>query len=257
MPRRRRALITPVTLVWVGGGTLITTFVVALAGLTSVALAAAGLAVLILPGLALAIIHRPSRALRRLDLFLIGAALSLACVVIGGLVLNLLPFGLGRASWLGLTAVLLIAIAALARDTLPPLRSESWVRPRAGQVVAMAAAGALVVLALVIARAGVKQPAEPFTAVWIAPASSGVVQIGLDNREGAPMSYRVDVTVDGSVEATFPVALEPGERWTTPLPVPNPSGPRTEVLVYLDSAPGVVYRRVTLAAGGAVPGTGS
>jgi hypothetical protein len=229
---------------------------VALSGLVDYLLAAAGLGLLVLPGIALAITQRPIRSLRRLDLLVIGAAVSLAGVAIGGLILNLLPVGLGRASWLGLTAVLLIVIALAARDGLPPLRREAWVGPKPGQALAMVAAGALVVLALAIARVGVRQPAEPFSALWVGPPASAMVEIGLDNREGVPMSYRVEVTRAGVVTTTFPVTIASGERWTTLVPEPDPGGPRMEVLLFVDSEPDVVYRRVTLSVGPAA-GTGT
>lgn len=233
-----------------GAIALLALLVASLAGIVEVLWATASLAVLILPGIVLAITRRPVRPLRRLDLFLVAAALSLGCVILGGLVLTLVPGGLSRTSWLGLVVVLLLAIAVLARGGLPPLRRETWVRPKNGQALAMVAAGILVAVALLVARAGVHQPAEPFSALWIVPAPSGMVQIGLDSHEDTTTTYRVDVRVDGTVQESFPaVTVAAGSRWTMLVPQPAPGGPPLEVLVYLASQPDVVYRRVTISAG--------
>jgi hypothetical protein len=248
-----------VALALVGAAALLALLIVVeLSGIVELGRAAAGLAGLLLPGMALGIARRPATALPRLDLFLAAAALSLAAIAIAGLIFNVLPIGLGRTSWLGLIAGLLIATAVLARGGLPRLQRERLVLPKPGQAFAMVAAVILVALALVIARAGVKQPSEPFSALWAVPAPAGMVQIGLDNREEATATYRIEVTLDGVVDATFPsITLANGERWTTLVASPEAEGPRLEVLVFLGSRPGVVYRRVTLSAGGEPEGTGT
>jgi hypothetical protein len=254
--RRRRSGTSVTPLALIGAGAVLALLLVAyLVGLVDLIRASIGLAIVIAPGLALAITRRPASALPQLDLFLIAAAVSLACVAIGGLVLNLLPVGLSRFSWLGLVGALLLGTAVLARGTLPPLQRETWVRPKTGQALAMAAAAVLVVVALAIAHVGVKQPTEPFSALWVVPDSPGMVEIGLDNREGATTTYRVDVTVDGRVTASFSsVTIAPGEGWTTVLSEPVPGGSGMEVLVFVASNPGVVYRRVTFTPGAAATG---
>lgn len=226
-----------------------------LSGIASALLAAAALVVLILPGIALAIFSRPAPSMRRLDLLLVAAVLSLGYVVIGGLILNLAPGGLSRTSWLGLTVVVpLLAIAAFARRGLPPLRRDGWVRPKKREAVALFAAGALVTLALLVARLGVNQPTKPFTALWIVPASSGMVEIGIDNHEEAVTTYRIDVNVNGTIEASFPdVTVAVGERWTKLISEPDADGSQVEVLAYLSIQRDVVYRRVTFSAATHVP----
>ena len=244
--RPRTALLVGALLGAVGLGVIVlATFV----GIIEILLASLALGLLILPGIVIAITGRPVRSLRRLDLFLVGSALSLGCVAIGGLVLNLIPGGLSRTSWLGLVAVLLLAVAVLARRGLPPLRRETWVRPKPGQAIAMAAAGVLVVLALLIAHTGVHQPAEPFSALWIVPAPAGMAQIGLDNDENVTITVRVDVSVNGTIQETFPaIRLANGERWTTLVAQPAPGGPPLDVRVYVAEHPDVVYRHVTFSA---------
>jgi hypothetical protein len=257
--RRRRpgSSVLPLALIVIGSllGLVLVAYLV---GILDLIRASVGLAILVLPGFALAITCRPVTPLRRLDLFLAAAALSLACVAIGGLLLNLLPVGLGRLSWLGLVGALLLATAVLARSRLPSLPRETWVSPKPGQALAMVAAGVLVAVALAIARVGVHQPSEPFTALWVVPESPGTVEIGIDNREDAATTYRVEVTVDGRVTATFTsITVEPGQGWTTLMPEPDPAGSRMEVLVFVDSRPGVVYRRVTFSTASAAVNTGT
>ncbi|HYK95036.1 MAG TPA: hypothetical protein VE011_04090 [Candidatus Dormibacteraeota bacterium] len=239
-----------VVLALTGAVALAVILAASIAGIIAFVLASVALVVLILPGIVLAITRRPVESLRRLDLFLVASALSLGCIAIGGLVLNLIPGGLSRTAWLGLVAVLLLAIAVFARRGLPPLRRESWVRPTNGQALAMVAACVLMMVSLLIARAGVKQPSEPFSALWVVPAGSGMVKIGLDNQELATTTYRVDVTVGGIIQRSFPaITVAMGERWTTLVPQPARGGPPLEVLVYVASQPDVVYRRVTYSTG--------
>ena len=249
---------TPVLALALGAGALLALLLIAqlsgiveVSGIVELGLGAAGLGALILPGLALTIARPPTTALPRLDLFLAAAAVGLAAIVMAGLILNVLPIGLSRISWLGFIAGLLIATALLARDGLPWLQLERLVLPKPAQTLAMVAALILVTLAIVVARAGVKQPSEPFSALWVVPAPGGMLQVGLDNREEATTTYRVEVTRDGIVDATYPsITLADGERWTALLAEPQPGGPRLEMLVFLGSLSDVVYRRVTLSAGG-------
>ena len=236
---------------FIAGGALLGLVLVAyLVGLVDLIRASIGLTIVVLPGFALAVTVRPSTPLRQLDLFLIAAAASVASIVIGGLILNLLPTGLTRVSWLGLVGVLLLATAILARRGIPSLPRETWVSPKSGQALAMVAAGLLVAVALAIARVGVQQPSEPYTALWVVPTSDGLLQIGLDNREDERTTYRVDVTVDGRVTDSFTsIVVEPGQGWTTLVSEPATDGTRMEVLAFVDSRPEVVYRRVTFTSG--------
>jgi hypothetical protein len=215
--------------------------------LGNVLAAIAGVALLLAPGILLGITRRPSRSIRTLDLVLASTALSLSSVVIGGLLLDLLPGGLGRTTWLGLVVVLLLATAFLARTDRAPLRLPRVAGPSSGQWVLTIAAIGLVIAALAVARAGVRQPSEPYSALWVVPAAAGQVTIGLDNHEAAPTTYRVDVTADGQVAASFgSITLGTGARWTTTIAAPKPGESRLEVRLYLVASPGVVYRRVTV-----------
>lgn len=259
MLRRRRPGGSILPLAFIVGGSLLALVLVAyLVGLVDLIRASVGLAILILPGFALAITMRPALPLRQLDLFLAAAALSLASVALGGLVLNLLPVGLGRLSWLGLVGALLLATAVLARGGRTSLPRETWASPKPGQALAMVAAGVLVAVALAIARVGVQQPSEPYTALWVVPESPGMVEIGLDNREDSTTTYRVEVRVDGRVTETFTsITIEPGQGWTTLVSEPGPAGSRMEVLAFDESRPDALYRRVTFSTASAAVITGT
>lgn len=218
--------------------------------LGNVLAAMAGIALLVAPGILLGITRRPRRSMRLLDLVLASTALSLGLVVIGGLLLNLLPGGLGRTTWLGFVVVLLVATAFLARSDGAALRLPRFAVPSGRQWIAMVATVGLVVAALAVARAGVRQPSEPYSALWVVPATAGAVTIGLDNHETAATTYRVDVTTGGTVTATFgSITLGTGERWTTTIAAPKAGEPRLDVRLYLESEPDLVYRRVTVSPG--------
>lgn len=213
--------------------------------------ALAGLAVLMAPGILLGISRRPGRSIGLLHLLLASMALSLCSIVIGGLILNFLPGGLDRTAWLGLVVVLLLATAFLARGDGSPLQLPRVELPGWRTSATMLAALAIVVAALAVAGAGVRQPSEPYAALWVAPAAPGQVTIGLDNHQAAAATYRLDVTVDGRVQASYgPITVEAGERWTTTYPVPRAGDPRLDVVLYLASRPDVVYRRVTVSPAG-------
>lgn len=243
------------TIAWVAGGALVSVVLAAIAlGTDRIAdfvAAVAGLALLIAPGILLRITRRPGRSIGLLHLLLASTALSLSSIVIGGLVLNLLPGGLDRTAWLGLVVVLLLVTAFLARGDGTPLRLPQVALPGWRTSTTMLAALAITVAALAVAGAGVRQPSEPYSALWVAPAAPGQVTIGLDNHQATAATYRLDVTADGRLQASYgPITVPAGERWTTTYPVPKAGDPRLDVNLYLASRPDLVYRRVTVSPAG-------
>jgi hypothetical protein len=174
--------------------------------------------------------------------------------VVGALVLNLLPGGLDRTSWLGLVAALAVATAALARGGLPELRLDSLKLPRRIDAAAMIAAIAVAILALGTARADVRSAAEPTTALWVIPSSDGLIEIGVDNDEGVAREYQLDVTVNGEVRRRFPwFTVETGLRWTAFMTAPSPDDPRYEIRLFVPEQPDEPYRLVTITSGTVVP----
>lgn len=184
--------------------------------------------------------------------FTIAGGLSIGMVAIGGLVLNLLPWGLQAATWLAyVAAVLAIALAfALALGLRPP----SW-RPRLGVApheLALGGIGAIMLMgALILARSFAAYPTESFTQLWIAPAAGAPtpsVEVSIRNEEQAPTTYRLEVRRNGArVESWADISLATGETWSRTVSV---GSGQIEARLFRLSEPGTLYRHVEVQVGG-------
>jgi hypothetical protein len=213
--------------------------------------------VLLVPAIALGWALRARGEERRIDGAVVAAAFGLGSLALGGFVLNLLPSGLNRWSWLGLAGVFLLVAYALARvaPRLPPVQLA--VRPGGRQALMLAAAAGITGLALVVARVGVHQPTEAFTALWLDRGTGGAFTLGVQNEEADQVAYRIDVTLDGQLVATFPsIVLPTGGDWTRELAGPVAPGSRLEAQLYRETQPTVVYRSAVVW-GAAATGDGS
>jgi hypothetical protein len=214
-----------------------------------VVLAIGGLTAVLLPAIALAWAGRRTASVEWMDV-VPAAALGIGIVVLLGLGLNLLPFGLNRWSWLLSGVLMLIAAWGLNRGRSPGLPSLS--RPiglTASGWVMLGAAAMLAAGALTIARLGVVTPAEAFTQLWIGPGSdtANTVQVGVQNDEGETTEYRLDVLVDGTLVGSWsPIRLGPGERWTAEAAITVPADEELEARLYRTAQPDELYRRVAL-----------
>lgn len=176
----------------------------------------------------------------------VGGAASIALASIGGLVLNLLPWGLEPATWLGYVVVL-SAIGLV-------LRGRRRGRPRvtgilmSHEIALFGLAGIVVLVALVSAQLSASSATESFTQLWLRPApgeSSHTVEIDIRSEEGASTNYRLELRHRGvPVQAWEVIRLEPGERWTDRVDVGRDG--RARALLFRLSDPGVVYRETTL-----------
>jgi hypothetical protein len=212
-----------------------------------VLLAAVGLATLLIPAIALGWAIRARGAERVLDLGVIAAAFGLAWLVLGALVLNSLPFGLSRWTWLGLAGVDAVLAIQMARSGARVPRLRLPARPFHGETAVLAGAIAVTVLALVVARVGVHQPTEDFTAISLERLAGGAFMLDLENQEGEQVGYHIDVTLDGQLVATFPsIVLPTGGDWTRQLAGPVAPGSRLEAVLYREAQPTVVYRRAVV-----------
>jgi hypothetical protein len=215
-----------------------------------VALRAAGALALAfaLPGAALMAALMPVAVLRRSERVAIALGGSLAAVVATAFALHALPGGMNATSWAaavgGITVVggllgwlrLTLRPAPALPAALPgaPGGAGAWVAgppadairdrlPAPASVAMLAAAGVLVALALVLARAGVDLgPRTDFTELWMLPMDGGSsIRVGVGNHEGSARAYRVEVTLDGRpVDAPRRVVLPDGERMTAIVPLP-------------------------------------
>lgn len=218
--------------------------------------------VLVLPGYALLAALFP-RQVFGLPVYLVfSLGLSLAIVILGGLVLNLTPFGLRASSWVVFLSCITLGACAVA---LLRRRGQSlstrWlgVGPigltfRQGLLLALAALILCGAVAMSIIGAE-QQPRPGFTQLWILPVSGAshaknVVRLGVSNKESKATGYRLSVNINGKVVKEWrSLDLNSNEKWEVTLVLPQ-SGhigtARVEAMLYRTDTPTTVYRHVVL-----------
>jgi hypothetical protein len=145
--------------------------------------------------------------------------LSLAATVFCGLVLNLMPVGLTRASWtISLTVV---TLAALAASTCLPAQSPSIPRitgPLAGYAAAaLAITGTAVGLA--IASAG-WQHSPGFAQLWLVPAASGEAGLGVRSGYSGAETFHLVLRGDTNALLSWDFTLGSGQTWQRTISAP-------------------------------------
>jgi hypothetical protein len=216
--------------------------------------AVAGMVVVVLPSY---LIVWP--ALRRrfgsAGAFTVAGAMAIGMIAIGGLLLNLLPWGLQAATWLAYLVILVIVAVGVGR------RPTRW-RPGMGasrhEVVFGGIGVAMVLAALLFARLVAGYPIESFTQLWITPAAdapASSIELHLLSQEQAATSYRLEVWRNGArVQSWTDIHLETGQAWSRTVSV---GSGRIEALLFRLAQPDHLYRYVTLALGSArAPGGG-
>ncbi len=245
VPGRREAVVT-------GGLGLACGALLIVPGLPAVitAIAAAAL-VLALPGLAMARALFPMLGLDGAERTAMTLGLSLTLAVLGGLVLDVLPWGLTAAKWgalLGGLTVLFSVVAgwrmrrivslgpaaptALGPVPVPTIEALAPGERRIARRVSGAQAMMLVVATIVafgslaVARLGVAdQPQPGYTQLWMLGAPSGTqVTVGIGNHEGGHMTYRLTLTIDGNAFRQWDAITVPdGATWEQTVDLP-PAG---------------------------------
>jgi uncharacterized membrane protein len=214
--------------------------------------------VLFFPGYALVAAMFPDRPFPIETHVVFAIALSIACTILGGLMLNFLPWGLQTTSWLlFLTGVILVAVvlgiirryqaASSAKFTLN--LNFNW-----QQIALLGLAVVMTFGAIQLARNGVaSQPRPGFTQLWLLPATSdapSAVQLGVRNEEETAHNYRLVIS-SGSVviKEWQTINLMPDQQWNETVDVNSltlqPGAP-LEALLYRDDSPYTVYRNVSL-----------
>ena len=218
--------------------------------------------VLVLPGYALTSAAFPRREFGIPERLIFSLALSLVILVLGGLLLNLTPWGLRTGPW----AVLLGGItlgacaAAFVRRRGQSISTSGWLR--AGNIglnfrqgLLLGLAGLIVCGAVAVSIIGAeRQPYPGFTQLWILPAgganAKNAVSLDVSNMESTTMEYRLTVNVDGKVVREWPsIDLNPNEKWEATLLLPQTGQAGTakvEADLYRADAPTTIYRHVVL-----------
>src|SRR5579864_2909291 len=185
---------------------------------------------LVLPGYALTCALFPRREFGIPERLVFNLALSLVSLILGGLLLNLTPWGLRSGSWaVFLGSITLGACAvALVRRRGQNISTSGWLRSgniglnfRQGLLLGLA--GLIVCGAVAVPIIGAeRQPYPGFTQLWILPAgganAKNAVSLGVDNMESTTMEYRLAVNVDSKVVKEWPsIDLNPNEKWEVTL----------------------------------------
>lgn len=218
--------------------------------------------VLVLPGYALTSALFPGREFGIQERLVFSLALSLVLVIMGGLLLNLTPWGLRAGPWAVFLAAITFGACAVA---LVRRRRQGISNPgsipirkiqlnfRQGLLLGLAAliVGGAIALSIIGAA---RQPYPGFTQLWMLPAGGSnpknAVHLGVSNMELTAMEYRLAVSVDGKVVKEWPtIDLNTHEQWVATLLIPqtgHTGSAKIEAALYRMDAPTTLYRHVVL-----------
>jgi hypothetical protein len=147
--------------------------------------------------------------------------LSLAATVFCGLVLNLMPVGLTRASWtIALTAV---TLAALAAGTFRPAQSPSVPRiwPAGPHVGYAAAALAISGTGVGVAVASAGWGHSPgFAQLWLVPAAGGEAGLGVRSGYSGPETFHLVLRSTTNALLSWDFTLGAGQTWQRTVSAP-------------------------------------
>ncbi len=219
------------------------------------------LLVLVLPGYAVTMALFRRGALDLPARLLLSLGTSLVIVILGGLALNLTPWGLQLGSWFALlTSVTLTAGATAARRDRKGLQSlfshgrssaKLPLTPRQGLLLGL---GALLLVGSVwVAGVGADRVrGNGFTQLWVLPVQAGqrdVIRLGIRNKQSFMMDYRLQLRVRGRPFHTWrTIILPPGGTWQQTVRLPPKRSPaeseRVMALLYYPPNARRVYHQV-------------
>jgi len=247
-----------------------------LTGAALVIAALVGVFAVLAPGYALTAAlfpHAPLGLVKRMT-YTLGFDFSL--IALGGLALNLTPWGLSYTAWLlALGGVTLVAsvVALLLLDgrplTVEPL--IGWALPGANhtQTVGNVRAGALIIVALLgiggamtlsVAGANQAQQSEQTAigaSLWLLPITQTGVgaqeQVGVRNLSANETTYRLTLTMNGQVVQVWPALdLRANQTWTATVNIASlaangatGSAEQLTATLALGATPTTTYRQAT------------
>lgn len=190
-----------------------------------------------------------------LEHFVYVVGTSLVAGIVGGFVLNavgaLTPAGWATWFLLFVATASLVAVRRGGAAGLPP-----WPRPvgfQRGHAVAFVLAALLAIGAYALAvRDEAKQQQFEYTELWMLPAESGGLGLGVRCSEAQPQRFDLEITLDGGSFAVFrSLAMAPGDVWTREIPVPMLATPQKAEARLYRVEDHRLYRRVSAL----IPGT--
>lgn len=214
----------------------------------------------VLPGFGLAAALFPSSRLDWARRLVLQLGLSLAVAILGGLLLDLTPFGLRRSSWAVLLALVTCAAVAVAIRRRPGRTAATLRVPRIrfAEAALFGLALALVAGTLVFARTPLAaRNVRGYTALSMLPGrgvKSQVLRVQISSSELRPLKYRLELYAGRRLVDVRRVALVPGQRWHTIVNLkPKETAGVIWILARLYRAgdPDAIYRSVWLRAASA------
>jgi hypothetical protein len=231
--------------------------------------------VFVLPGLPLVRLLFRRRVLSGAERFALVPALSVATVIIGGIVLYALGARLTRGSWTALIVGVTVLAAALVYLQRVRVARSGWTNQDTAEFGTVLSAGTeqvplsraalrlgpLILAAILLAGSGyvalraAQHSATPFTTLSMvpgdkpAPVALGTarrdVLIEVTSAERADTSYTVRLSGQGGFSQTLSVQLPPGGYWSQTVQVPFPGRVTVDLFRGADTA--APYRTVFLA----------
>ena len=156
---------------------------------------------------------------------------SVGMLIVLGVVLNLLPWGLTPATWsialIALTLVLAVAVfrrprshpeTEAARDADRPSSSSPRERRFAPVAAAVLACAALLITATLVTTSSQRDSVQAQRLTELSLSQKrGIPHIHITNAEGGPMTYRLVISAAGRPAQTMEVSLQDGEQWNRDL----------------------------------------
>jgi uncharacterized membrane protein len=216
--------------------------------------------ILFAPGYVIITALFPEEEVGKAEVIALSIGLSLGIAVIGGLIIYALGAPLNRTNWMILLSVIILFFGFLTLLKRAAFRrDETFERSRlqlgAHQILLMLVTSLILLAAVGIAvNAAINQPSEGFTELWIlpveeAPDTTHNVEIGVKNDEGEPVTYEVELRVDGRLEKKWDdIELTQNDSWEIVYEL-SPNSTQTQTLVvslYRADNPQQVFRQVNL-----------
>src|SRR5260370_41111504 len=214
--------------------------------------------VFVLPGYVLTEAMFHNRRLDAAHRLTSSLALSIAIVIVSGFILNVLPTGLHAVSWslfLGsLTTLFSLWVAILRRRMLVDEKKfPKFHFPHYAYVLFGLAVIVAIFSVLYSANGEVQQPHPGFTQLWILPSkqtnNSCAISIGVHSFKTNSETYRVTITINGSLVETWPsIILVPDHEWNQLVPLNSGTSDNMYVAIqlYRLDKPSTMYRKVNL-----------
>ena len=183
------------------------------------------------------------------ELVAVSVATTMAVLILGAQLLNLLPFGISTPGWIVLVGSLAVLATAviLRRRPLAPRGAPRELAARPIPALSRTTIALLVmaivatVFALVVSTAAVAVRTDPgFTQLWLDAVGTDQVRVSVRSQELRPTSYRLKLSTEREPRS---LTLQPDQLWTIVVDRGNASEFRS--VLYLDGQQ-TAYRQAWL-----------